>query len=130
MPSTAELELHYSKGNVYNLRSHDSNYPYQQAHVVKNFGDNVSQAWIGGKGGRSTTLVALKVARGSEAVRYLEHEAGVYKGALRSLQGKVVPVYYGLYRTLIDGHTELGVMVLEFCSNAQGSRQMEKHEYT
>ncbi|KAG7099693.1 hypothetical protein E1B28_001515 [Marasmius oreades] len=127
-----ELELHYSEGNVYYLQGCDSDYPHQHAHahVVKKFGKNVCQAWIGARNQKPTALVALKIARGSSAVKTLEYEAGIYRGALRDLQGKVVPKYHGLYRTVIDGHTELGVMILEFCSNSKDSQQMEKHEYT
>ncbi|KAK1234855.1 hypothetical protein PQX77_001949 [Marasmius sp. AFHP31] len=132
MPAPAQLELIYSPGNVYNLRSLDSKEPPQHARVIRKLGGKVYQARIGFKGQETNRTVALKIARGQDEVRMLYHESQVYQGELRSLQGTVVPEYYGSFMTRIDG-TEVAVMVLELCANTpqqMAMKQIPIVEYT
>ncbi|KAJ8084558.1 hypothetical protein AAF712_004304 [Marasmius tenuissimus] len=132
MPAPAQLELIYSPGNNYNLRSLDSKEPPQHARVIRKLSGKVYQARIGLKGQETNRTVALKIARGQDQVRMLYHEAQVYQGELKPLQGTVVPKYHGSFMTRIDG-TEVAVMVLEYCGNTpqqMAMKQIPTVEYT
>ncbi|KAI0778626.1 hypothetical protein BD413DRAFT_465812 [Trametes elegans] len=52
--------------------------------------------------------------RGRRAIDALRHEAGMYTGPLRALQGKIVPLFYGFFSGVVDG-VEIGVLILEWC---------------
>ncbi|KAL0581089.1 hypothetical protein V5O48_000983 [Marasmius crinis-equi] len=118
------------EGTVYYLHSSESDYPHHHAQIVRALGGKVYEALIGVLGQKPNRPIALKVATGREEVRYLCHEAEIYRTALRDLQGKVVPRYYGLYKTTAD---ERAVMVLELCANTDEMMKMEQMplvEYT
>ncbi|KAI0778612.1 hypothetical protein BD413DRAFT_465010 [Trametes elegans] len=58
--------------------------------------------------------VALKWAVGQELIARLENEAKIYENHLGTLQGTVVPRYYGFFTGVVRNIT-VACMVLEFC---------------
>lgn len=58
--------------------------------------------------------LAVKWARGAAAVGRLKCEAEFYQKELRSLQGTVVPLFFGLFCAKMDG-VECACLLLEWC---------------
>ncbi|KAH9897974.1 hypothetical protein C8Q73DRAFT_640768 [Cubamyces lactineus] len=52
--------------------------------------------------------------RGERMIDQLRHEAEMYMGPLRGLQGQVVPVFYGFFTGTIEG-VHIGCIVMEWC---------------
>ncbi|KAF9813991.1 hypothetical protein IEO21_05362 [Rhodonia placenta] len=59
--------------------------------------------------------VAIKCARGVEAVDKLCYEAGLYQNELAPLQGTVAPRYHGFFVSKVDD-VEFGCLLLEWCA--------------
>ncbi|KAI0652301.1 hypothetical protein C8Q79DRAFT_1005511 [Trametes meyenii] len=58
--------------------------------------------------------VAVKWMHGQRAISKLRHEAEMYTGPLKHLQGKAVPIFYGFFTGNVDG-IDVGCIVLEWC---------------
>lgn len=74
--------------------------------------------------GRSTIRdVYAKWATEDEEIKLLAHEASLYSGKLKPLQGDVVPNFFGLFVDRANNPT-FAVLVLELC---QGSFPVDVH---
>jgi hypothetical protein len=65
-------------------------------------------------GAEPTTPIILKIARDAGEIAALENEASMYQDQLKSLQGKYVPRFYGIYHGDVEG-TPVACMLLEYC---------------
>lgn len=78
----------------------------------------VYKARLRASGKGATKHVALKIAAGMHEADNLEWESYFYKNDLRELQGSVVPIHYGFFRTSEAAGKKKGacaVMVTELC---------------
>ncbi|KDR85598.1 hypothetical protein GALMADRAFT_54207 [Galerina marginata CBS 339.88] len=110
----ATLNLQWAN-NSYVLRSRlaPSQMP-QTAEVGESITNCVYNAKMGDFGQTPTKKAVLKLAKGLDAVKLLEHEYSLYTCELFSLQGIAIPMCYGLYKGEIDGVTS-GCLILEKC---------------
>ncbi|KAF6754321.1 hypothetical protein DFP72DRAFT_783989, partial [Ephemerocybe angulata] len=110
------LELFWNSTDVYDLWSWttESMKP-QVARIAHQYRRNIYAAVLGPKGGENEKLVLAKIARGTEEVETLAHEATIYTDDLRHLQGTVIPVFYGLWKTKIGG-IDFACMFIEHCT--------------
>ncbi|KAF7368933.1 hypothetical protein MVEN_00219500 [Mycena venus] len=115
------LELIWDSKHTWSLWSWNSAYGniHYTAQLVRPIKKSVYMVRIGNRGMEPTDVVALKVARGSEAVEEMEREAGFYEHQLRDLQGTVVPKCYGFYTAKVRG-MDIGCLLLEYCSGPPG----------
>ncbi|KAJ6535938.1 hypothetical protein DFH09DRAFT_1402171 [Mycena vulgaris] len=109
------LELIWDRKTTYELWSWNNGNIHYTAQLVRRIKKDVYTVRIGARGMEPTDVVALKIARGKEAVDDMEREAGFYEQQLKGLQGTVVPKCYGFYATKVNG-TSLGCLLLEYCS--------------
>lgn len=78
--------------------------------------------------------VAVKLAIGSEDVASFRHESSLYQGALASLQGDVVPVFYGTWEALASDATkgnkrkDRACILLEWCGGDMPRKYRDSDE--
>jgi hypothetical protein len=83
--------------------------------IISRIKNHVYQAHLGTRGNPSTTIIAIKLARGSAELEDLETEVGFYENQLLPLQGTVVPRIHGYFRGNMGGE-DFGCMLMEYCT--------------
>lgn len=79
----------------------------------------------GMEGAEPRSPVILKIARDAGEIAALELEASLYANELKSLQGKYVPHYFGIYHGAVAG-SPVACMLLEYCT--PGNLRLTHHE--
>ncbi|KAK7058519.1 hypothetical protein VNI00_002153 [Paramarasmius palmivorus] len=127
--STSSLELRYNSRDVVPMYSNSSSClkPQLSAYIVKPLGGQVYLGLAGPKG-KEPSAVALKLASGHMEVQRLKVEADIYQKELVSLQGTLVPKFYGIYTSEYDG-VKRAVMILEHCGDGKVSEFIDFNEF-
>ncbi|KAJ2935393.1 hypothetical protein H1R20_g1701, partial [Candolleomyces eurysporus] len=127
----ATLKLNWSHGQhseVYDLWSWSSDAVDRVVRTTKRLRANLYEALAGPNAdGELDQPLLLKIARGPQALADLKHEAKIYTKDLLSLQGIVVPKFYGLYETRIKG-IPFGCALLEDCNTGLSKPLLDPRE--
>ncbi|KAJ6601278.1 hypothetical protein DFH09DRAFT_1302566 [Mycena vulgaris] len=86
-----------------------------RAQVIRRIELHIHLLRIGILGAEPNGFAILKIARDIAEIDALEKEASLYENQLKSIRGKYVPDYYGIYHGYVLG-SPVACMLLEHCT--------------
>ncbi|KAJ7103003.1 hypothetical protein B0H15DRAFT_942517 [Mycena belliarum] len=87
---------------------------HHNARLVKRVQSHIHLVCFEVLGAEPIHYAILKVARNADEIDALEKEAFLYENQLKSIRGKYVPEYYGIYHGEVRG-SQVACMLLEYC---------------
>ncbi|KAJ7664950.1 hypothetical protein B0H17DRAFT_1143517 [Mycena rosella] len=101
--------------HLFESRAHPRGSVHHNALVVKRLQKHIHLLLIGILGAEPSGSAILKIAREADEISALEQEAVIYANQLKSIQGKYVPEFYGIYHGEVMG-SPVACMLLEYCT--------------
>ncbi|KAK7052415.1 hypothetical protein R3P38DRAFT_3595205 [Favolaschia claudopus] len=110
------LQLIWDSKTTYELSSWDDAVHYA-AQIVRPLHKtkNIYMVRAGPRGTEPGDVCAVKIAFGEEAIEEMRREAGFYQHELGSLQGTVVPNFFGFWTGQAQGQP-MSCIMLEYCA--------------